>query len=119
MKDRVKTIRKNAGLTMAQFGDKIGMKKASVSLIESGRNNPSDSSIKMICIEFGVNEEWLRTGEGEPYKKLTKKQKIADFFADVMKDDDESVRVQTIEMFAEFSEDDWSFLASIYRRIPK
>ena len=104
---------------MEQFGDLLGITKASVSRLESGVNNPADITIKAICREFSVNESWLRTGEGEPYIELTRKQKIADFFADVMKDDDESVRVQTIEMFAEFSEDDWSFLASIYRRIPK
>ena len=34
-------------------------------MLESGRNAPSEQTIKLICFEFGINENWLRTGEGE------------------------------------------------------
>lgn len=118
MKDRVKQIRKDAGLTMEQFGEKIGMKKASVSLIESGRNNPSDSAIKMICREFHVNEEWLRTGEGEMRTALSKKEKIAEFFADVLEDDN-SFRTSIVELLAELTVEDWEYLADLAKRIKK
>lgn len=47
---------------MEQFGERIGIKRSSISLIESGKNNPSDQTIMLICREFGYNEEWLRDG---------------------------------------------------------
>ncbi|MEG2177003.1 MAG: helix-turn-helix transcriptional regulator, partial [Oscillibacter sp.] len=34
---------------------------------ESGRRNPSSSVVNNICKEFGVNEDWLRTGNGEMF----------------------------------------------------
>lgn len=61
--ERVKEIRKAKSLTMEEFGFKIGINRSSVSLIESGRNNPSEQTIRSICREFGVREAWLRDGE--------------------------------------------------------
>lgn len=117
MNERIKEIRKNAGLTMEQFGEKIGMKKSSVSQIESAKNNPSDSSIKMICREFNVDEHWLRTGEGAPYKELTRKEKIAEFFGDVLNEgDDDSFKVQVVELLANLEVDDWRYLADMLKR---
>lgn len=117
MKDRIRMVRKNAGLTMEQFGQKIGMKKSSVSQIESGKNNPSDSSIKMISREFNVNENWLRTGDGAPYIELTRKEKIAEFFGDVLNDgDDDSFKVQVVELLANLDADDWRYLADMLKR---
>ena len=63
--ERIKKIRKEAGLTLDKFGERIGVKKASLSQIENGRNGASDQTIMMIAREFGVSEDWLRTGEGE------------------------------------------------------
>ena len=42
------------------------MKRNSIAQIEGGRST-SDQTVRMICREFGVNEEWLRTGEGEMF----------------------------------------------------
>ena len=54
---------------MEKFGSRIGIGKASISLLESGKNNPSVQTITLICREFGVNEQWLRTGEGEMFEQ--------------------------------------------------
>ncbi len=63
--NRIKLVRKHFDLTMDTFGDKIGIKKSSVSLIESGKNNPSEQTLMLICKEFGVDYLWLTTGKGE------------------------------------------------------
>jgi len=60
--ERIKELRISQGLTMEQFGERIGIKRSSISLIESGKNNQSDQTIMLICREFGYNEEWLRDG---------------------------------------------------------
>ena len=71
MNERIKAARKVLGLTMEQFGARIGMGKSSVSKIEKGANSTTDQTIKSICREFGVSEKWLRTGEGEMFVQST------------------------------------------------
>lgn len=67
MNERIKKIRTNAKLTQQEFADKIGIKRNTVALYETGNCGVSDAVIKLICREFSIYEEWLRTGEGEMY----------------------------------------------------
>ena len=62
---RIKEVRKLAGLTQEKFAERIGIKRNSLCSIEIGTNNPSNQVILSICREFGVREDWLRHGEGE------------------------------------------------------
>ena len=69
MKSRIHAVRAQADLTMAEFAKRIGMTTSSISLFESGKATPSDRTVLSICREFGVNEQWLRTGEGEMFEQ--------------------------------------------------
>lgn len=64
MNERIKLIRKKKKLSQEEFGKRLSVTKTSISKIEAGINNPSDQTIKLICSEFNVNEDWLRTGFG-------------------------------------------------------
>lgn len=81
MNTRIKALRKSEGLTLVQFGERIGITASSCSTIESGKSNPSDQTIRSICREFGVREKWLRTGEGAMYVHLTPDEERAVFLA--------------------------------------
>ena len=50
-----------------KFGERIGLKKSAVSLIENGKNSVTDANVKAICREFGVDYIWLTTGDGEMF----------------------------------------------------
>ncbi len=65
--ERVKQSRKSLGLTMEKFGERLGIKKTAISLIESGKNNLTEANIKAICREFNVDYIWLTTGEGKMF----------------------------------------------------
>ena len=65
--ERIREVRKALGLTLEKFGEKIGMKKNSVSQIESGKNSVTEQVIKSICREFNVDYIWLTTGDGEMF----------------------------------------------------
>lgn len=67
MNERIKKLRKALDLTQQEFADKIGMKRNTVANYETDRNKPSNSVISLICKAFDVNEDWLRTGEGEMF----------------------------------------------------
>lgn len=62
--ERLKKLRKELGLTQAAFAARIGSVQNTVTGYESGRRNPSAPVISLICREFNVREEWLRTGDG-------------------------------------------------------
>lgn len=83
--ERVKMVRKKSQLTMEQFGERIGnVSKSTISNIENGNRNLTDLMLKSICSEFGINEEWLRTGDGDMPQKLSVEEEIADLVSDVL-----------------------------------
>lgn len=74
---RIALLRKKLNLTQSQFAKKIGIAQNSYSLIETGKNALTEQNIKLICLTFAVNENWLRTGEGDMFiadKKETQQQ---------------------------------------------
>lgn len=64
MNERIKLLRKTLGLSQDKFGSALGITGASVSRIESGINNPSESTLKLICSTYHVYYLWLTTGQG-------------------------------------------------------
>lgn len=67
MNQRIRLLRKSLKLTQSNFARKIGIGATAISKLEKGENTPSDQTILSICREFNVNEQWLRTGEGEMF----------------------------------------------------
>lgn len=90
MKDRIKKIRKELDLTQQGFAEKIGTTANVLTNYETGRRNPSASVINNICKTFNVNEDWLRTGEGEMFVQRSEEEEIANLVYDLLdpKDDD-------------------------------
>lgn len=69
MHERIRKLRKTLDLTQEKFAERIGIKRNTIATYESGRNEPVDSVVALICREFHVNEEWLRYGTGEMFTK--------------------------------------------------
>jgi len=72
--ERVKKIRKFLGITQQEFADKIKLKTGNTfSMIERGENTVTEQNILIICTTnqlkngLTVNEQWLRTGQGEMF----------------------------------------------------
>lgn len=69
MKDRIKRIRKDAGLNQTEFGNIIGVSRDAVATYESGRVVPDAAKRMLICEKFNVNPEWLESGgDQDPYQ---------------------------------------------------
>lgn len=67
MKERLKLIRKHFKKTQEQFANLCGKSRTAYNKYEAGAVVPDDSFVKLICIKFNVNEQWLLTGEGEMF----------------------------------------------------
>ena len=65
--ERIREVRKALGLTLEKFGEKIGMKKNSVSQLENGKNSVTEQVVKAICRGYNVDYMWLTTGDGEMF----------------------------------------------------
>lgn len=62
MLERLKWLRKLLGLTQSEFASEIGLKQGSYSMIENGISPLNPIHIKVICMTFNVNEDWLVNG---------------------------------------------------------
>lgn len=114
--DRIREVRKANGLTMEEFGAKIGIVKSSISTIESGKINPSPQTLLSISREFGVNLEWLRDGTGDKMPPpATLSEELADFFADLAME--ESFRTRFVAMLARVPPEHWVLLESYARQL--
>lgn len=116
MKDRIKQIRKELKLTQAEFGEKIGVKGNTVTGYESGIRSPSDAIVVSICREFCVNEVWLRTGEGEPFREESREEQILRAATQTVRSSNE-FRKQVAFLLAQLSESDWEVLGNIYKKL--
>lgn len=65
--ERVRTLRKELSLTQSDFGKRVGVGKTAISKIEKNENSLTDRMFNSICREFNVNEDWLRSGDGDMF----------------------------------------------------
>lgn len=70
MEKRLSHLRKELNITQEHMGNRLGITRAAISRLESGHRNLTESMIKLICSELNVNEDWLRTGEGEMFNEI-------------------------------------------------
>ena len=88
MRDRIKTIRKNAGMTQQQFAEKLGVSRNTIATYETSVRVPIDAIIISMCREFGVREEWLRTGKGAMYRETTPDLELSKWFGQILKEEE-------------------------------
>lgn len=72
--DRVKYIRKKNKLNQSQFASILGISQTHISKIESNKDIPSDKILRAISIEFSLNFDWLKSGEGEENVQSSSKE---------------------------------------------
>ena len=111
---RFKKLRKSSNKTQTEWAEMLGISRSGIGEIEAGRRNVTDKHIKLlIAYEPRINEKWLRTGEGEMFRPISRSEKIATFAGDLMKDEDDSFRRQLVEVLADLDEKEWEVLAGI------
>lgn len=117
MKERVKEIRKTLGLSQGKFAESLNVSGNFIWMVEKGDRALSDRTISDICREFNVNEQWLRTGEGEMFVAVTKKEEIAAFVGNVLSGTSEDFKVRFIAALAELNEDQWKLIEDMIEKL--
>lgn len=113
MNTRIKELRTALHLTLEGFGDRIGVTRAAVSKWENGDRGIADSMVVSICREFGVSEQWLRTGEGEMFEQT--RETVLDRLVAEYSLDKEQVSV--IENFLDLSPQERTLFLTQMRKV--
>lgn len=112
-KDRLAQVISESGCNKTKFAERLNISQAFLSQMCSGIRSPSDRTISDICKEFSVNEVWLRTGEGEPFREDNREEQITRFAATTINGSDE-FRKAFVSMLAKMDADDWKTLAKLF-----
>lgn len=110
MNERLKKLRKELDMTQQEFADKLGTARNNIAGYETGKRNPSNAVISLICREFNINEKWLRTGEGEMFIELSRSDEIAQFVGQLMTEEDDSFKKRLVSGLAALDDNGWKVL---------
>ena len=113
MRERMKELRKNLNLTQQELADQLHIKRTNIANYESGLSSPTDSVIALICREFNVSEEWLRSGTGDMFVPMTRDEEIATFIGGIQADVDDTFKKRLISVLAKLDENEWDLLEKI------
>lgn len=117
MNNRVYDIRHALDMTMEEFGNRLGVTRSAISNIESNRRKLTDQMIFSICREFNVDENWLRTGSGEMFRKSNESDLMK--MIDRILSGENEFHKNLFKTFAQLDEKELSALESILDRFLK
>lgn len=115
MGERIRELRRALQLTQQEFAHRLGIKRGALANYEVGRNEPIDAVVSLICREFQVSEEWLRTGGGEMFLPLTEDETLARFLGEVTFGGD-SFRRRFLLALSRMDDGQWAALEQVVRQ---
>lgn len=111
MNERLKEIRNALGIKQGDFARKISTTQGHISDIENGRKELSDRTIKLICLEFNVNENWIRTGQGDMFIQMDRDDELAAWAGSMLNpNNDNEFMKKFVHMLSKLNQDDWKVL---------
>ena len=117
MNERIRSLIKALKIKQAEFAQRIGVSRPFVSELCSGAKNPSDRTIADICREFGVNERWLRTGEGDMFVNPSREEEVMRFAATVIRDPSSEFQRRFVSVLARLTPEQWQLMEEMARKL--
>lgn len=105
MQSRIKELRKALGLNQTEFGTRLGIASNTISTYETGVRPVPESIILSIVREFGCSETWLRTGEGEMFRPLSREAELGRLIRTRLVDRPESFQSELVRTLLRFDPD--------------
>lgn len=84
--ERIRLIRKHQKMSMRAFGEALGVSGDVIGNIEYDRLKKPEQKepiYMLICEKFGVNEHWLRTGEGEMFVDILPEDELGAYLGKI------------------------------------
>lgn len=117
MNERIRSLIKALNIKQAEFAQRIGVSRPFVSELCSGAKNPSDRTIADICREFGVNERWLRTGEGDMFVNPSREEEVMRCAATVIRDPSSEFQRQALSLLAKLTPEQWQLMEEMAHKL--
>lgn len=114
---RFKELRKALGLTQEEFAEKIGLSRSYINLIEMGKKNPADRTIRDICRTFKVDYDWLVYGDGD--EMFADDNGDAQAIVDSVMTGDNEFAKEILVKLSKLSEEHWQQLKEIFEELTK
>lgn len=104
---RIKKIRQSVGKTQQELADDLNLKRNTIATYEMGKSEPSDRTIADICRLYNVNEDWLKTGEGNMFIELAPDEELEGIFDKIQLHGDETIRaiIRTYWRLSDYDKD--------------
>lgn len=106
---RIAAVIQASGLTKTAFAERVKVSQQHISRLAKD-GTPSDRTIADICREFNVNEQWLRTGEGEMFSTLSREEEITKFAMEIIRDPGSEFQRQLLTTMARLEPAQWKLM---------
>ena len=116
MRERLKELRAALNINQVALAKRIGVSRAAISRLEGGSNNFTNQMIASICREFGVNEEWFRTGNGDMFEEMSRAEKAAQIVGAALGSDDDFI-LNTFIALGQLSPAEWELIKKFVDKI--
>lgn len=112
---RFREVLNLTGLSQEKFAKAVNRSRGEIANIIYDKVTPRDEIINSVCSQFRINEQWLRTGEGEMQIADTQRDKLQNFFSDVLATAPDE-RSAFIAALADLPSEFWPLVADIARK---
>lgn len=116
---RVREVREHFGLSQVAFAEKVRLGVGTIRNIEYNLTEPNPRYIEQIAGMCGVDIVWLETGDGEMFRKMTRREKIASFVSEALADESDGFKSEFILTLSALSDDGWKKLRDVIREFKK
>ena len=99
-------------MKQGDFATALSISQGHLSDIENNRKEVSDRVISICSLKFNVNEDWLRTGNGEMFNKMSEDEEL-DLYVGRISGGTDEFKKSLIKTLCKLSEDEWDVLKKI------
>ena len=114
---RIAAVIQASGLTKTAFAERLNVSQSFISRLAIGASVPSDRTIVDICREFCVSEQWLRTGQGEMFLRLSREEEITKFAMSIVRNPDSEFQRRFISVLAQLTPEQWQLMEQMAHQL--
>lgn len=110
---RIKYVIKESGIKQKEMAESLCISDSALSQMINGKIGLGNQTISSICRMYNVNEEWLRTGAGEPFRSTDVLDELMGYFQELRHRDPDDIEVRFIRMLAKLPREYWHTIDDI------
>lgn len=98
--ERLKMLREQLGLSQKKMASSVGVPQTTYSNYEIGIRPVPDVLLHSLSTEYGIDLQWLKTGEGEMFPPKSAEDEIAEIFGQFLGTEHTEAELKMIKLLA-------------------